>query len=64
MRDLRPTGSRKALPTEPGWGAEETRRGGLVSGNDFIQSPIVAGKQCPFTNRPTIVLLVPEEICG
>lgn len=52
MRDLWPTGSREALPTKPGWGAEEARRGCLVSGNDFIQSPIVAGKQSPFTNRP------------
>lgn len=64
MRDLRPTGSRKALPAKPGWGAEEARWGCLVSGNDFIQSPIVAGKQFPFTNRPAIVLLVPEEMCG
>lgn len=64
MRDLQPTGSRKALPTKPGWGAEEARRGCLVSGNDFIQSPIVAWKQFPFTNRPAIVLLVPRDICG
>lgn len=64
MRDPRPTGSRKALPSKPGRGAEEARQGCLVSGNDFILSPIVAGKQFLFTNRPAIVLLVPEEICG
>lgn len=64
MRDLWPTGSRKALSTKPGCGAEEARQACLVSGNDFIQSPIVAGKQFPFTNRPTIVLLLPGDICG
>lgn len=64
MRDSRPRGSRKALPSKRGWGAEEARPGCLVSGNDFIPTPIVPRKQFLFTNRPAIVLLVPEEICG
>jgi len=64
MRDWRPAESRKALPSKLGWGAEEARQGCLVSGNDFIPSPVVVGKQFLFTNRLAIVLPLPEEICG
>lgn len=64
MRNSKPTGSRKALPSKLGWGAEEARQSCLVSGKNFIPSPIVAGKQFLFANRPAIVLVVPEEICG